>query len=86
MGRICKKNILPRTFSKSPIGHTEQDSKLLCEMLSEFSSGHSWASINDLDIHRDGANLQILTRLVPKIMHQNLTIIYGSSITAKRVL
>ena len=41
-------------------------------MLSEFSSGHICACYKGLGyFHLDGANLQLQSRLVPKIMHQN---------------
>ena len=51
------------------------------KMLSEFSSGH----ISAWYFHLDGANVQMQTHLVPKIMHQNLAVILCSSITAKIV-
>ena len=47
----------------------------LCEIFSEFSSGHICAFHLGLGhFHLDGANLQMQTHLVPKIMHQNLAI------------
>ena len=42
-------------------------------MLSEFSSGHICICYLGLGhFHLDGANLQMQTHLVPKIMHQKL--------------
>ena len=43
----------------------------LCEMISEFSSGHIYACYLGLGhFHLDSAYLQMQTHLVPKIMHQ----------------
>ena len=54
----------------------QQDFDALCEMLSEFSSGHICACYWGLGhFHLDGANLQTQTHLVSKIIHQNLVII-----------
>ena len=48
-----------------------EDSDALCEMLTEFSSGHICAYYSELgNFHLDGAFLQMQTHLVPKIMHQ----------------
>ena len=48
----------------------------MCEMLSEFSSGHICACYDELGhFHLDDANLQMQTHLVSKIMHQNLAVI-----------
>ena len=48
----------------------------LCEMLSEFSSGNVCACYKGLGhFHLDGANVQMQTHLVPKIMQQNLAVI-----------
>ena len=44
-------------------------------MLSEFSSGHICACYLGLGhFHLDGANFQMQTHLVPKIMHKNSSI------------
>ena len=49
----------------------QQHFDVLCEMLSEFSSGHICACYKGLGYFQlDGANLQMQTQLVPKIMHQ----------------
>ena len=45
-------------------------------MLSGFSSGNNCACCSGLGhFHLDGANLQMQTHLVSKIMHQNLAVI-----------
>ena len=45
----------------------------MCELLCEFSNGHICACREGLGyFHLDGANLQMQTRLVSKMMHQNL--------------
>ena len=49
----------------------QQDFDALCEMLSEFSSGHICACYYGLGhFNLDNANLQKQTNLVPQIMHQ----------------
>ena len=53
-------------------------------MLSEFSSGQICACYLGLGhFHLYGANLQMQTHLVPKVIHQNLGIILWQSITAQ---